>query len=237
MEIFLQQTKLNSDAEFTVGKPFYLPQCSPGSVFSITSNAPTGSWGFGFSKHLPQEWDQKGLIHITCSPGMPRKSSRAWLESVVKTHVKIHKGLHMKAIYIENRESPPVRFLTMTNLRLFVFLQESFDTLNSELKTLPWNFVRIVSIMPHTSSIYCEQVMLQRRPLAEGQELTSSYPCCIVKEVLWSGTCPWNSVETWSNWTPSLMKHSGIICKTALYIFCTKPRIFSCLGLFLFGDN
>lgn len=66
----------------------------------------------------------------------------------------------MKAIYIENRGSPPVRFLTMTNLRLFVFLQESFDTLNSELKTLPWNFVRIVSIMPHTSSIYCEQVML-----------------------------------------------------------------------------
>lgn len=78
-------------------------QESPDPVFSITPNAPTGSWGFGFSKHLPQEWDQKVLIHITCSPGMPGKSSRAWLQSVVKTHVKIHEGLHMKVKCIENR--------------------------------------------------------------------------------------------------------------------------------------
>lgn len=64
------------------------------------------------------------------------------------------------------------------------FPQESLDTNNSELKTLPWNLVRIVSIMPHTSSICCKQVVLQRRLLAEGQELTSGHPCCIMEEEL-----------------------------------------------------
>lgn len=104
VKIFVQGTKLNSDAGLEWAHFYHYH-----SVLLVQSPVqnpmPPRQLGkvFGYSKHGPQEWDQTGLTHITCSPGMPWKCSRAWLQSVVKTHVKIQKELHMKAKYIENR--------------------------------------------------------------------------------------------------------------------------------------